>query len=75
MLQQPEVAAVMNACPRARRVLRPIARMLALRMLDPVKPKRAAAAPAIAVPAEVYVSDASGGDGLGGVVAAKIVKT
>ncbi len=39
LLPQPEMAAVMATCPRARRVLRPIARMLALRMLDPVKPK------------------------------------
>ena len=39
LLQQPEVAAVMATCPRARRVLRPIARMLALPMLDPLKAK------------------------------------
>ena len=39
LLQQPEMAAVMATCPRARRVLRPIACMLALRMLDPVKAK------------------------------------
>ena len=71
LLQQPEVAAVMAACPRARRVLRPIARMLALRLLDPVKAKP------VAVPENVPISDAGdlGGEGLGAAVGANFVKS
>ena len=70
LLQQPEVAAVMAACPRARRVLRPIARMLALRMLDPVKPK-------LVLPANstVPVADDTVAEDQVAAVAAKIAKT
>ena len=72
LLQQPEVAAVMDACPRARRVLRPIARMLALRMLDPVAAKPPAEPPeTVPAPDEVAVFR----NGLVGAVSAEIVKS
>ena len=38
LFSKPEIMALVAACPRARRVLRPVARMLALRIFEPVKP-------------------------------------
>ena len=38
LLSQPDVAAVLAACPRARRVLRPVAHMLRFKVVEPVEP-------------------------------------
>ena len=70
LLQQPEMAAVMATCPRALRVLRPIARMLALRMLDPVKAK-----PLLPANSAAPVADNTVAEDQAAVVAAKIAKT
>ena len=40
IFRRPEILALVTACPRARRVLRPITRMLALKTLEPIKPTR-----------------------------------
>ena len=39
IFRRPEILALVAACPRAARVLRPITRMLALKILEPEKPK------------------------------------
>ena len=39
IFRRPEIRALVAACPRAQRVLRPITSMLALKILEPEKPK------------------------------------
>ena len=76
LLAQPDVAAMLAACPGARRVLRPVAHMLRFRMLEPVEPAPVAQAAARERPANFRQAGADNlaGDGLAAVVASKIEK-
>ena len=58
LLAQPDVAAVLAVCPRARRVLRPVAHMLRFTVAEPMAPAPVDTLPAGELPANFPVAGA-----------------
>ena len=77
LLSEPDVAAMLAACPRARRVLRPVAHMLRFKLAEPTRPDPQDQIVEDPVPTTFLVSgdDRAIGNGLEAVVCKTACKT